>query len=153
MPKMPDTARARTRASFLQESPRAARAGLARGSDLGIDRCSTGQARLRTLLALAFFDRRAVVADGYSMRRLAHYTLTVSPRHNALVLAAVDAPTNVAETLVARNDGESGFPGLRSVSLYGRGAHVLHHIPMGADIVVTSSRAGAAVGGQSASRE
>jgi hypothetical protein len=147
MPKMPDTTPARMRASFLQESPHAARAGLARGGDLGIDRCSTGQARLRTLLALAFFDHPAVVADGWSMRRLAHYTLTVSPRHNALVLAAVDAPTNVSETLVARNGGHSGVPGLRSVSMHGRGAHILHHIPTGADIVVTSSRAGAAVGG------
>ncbi|MFB8081700.1 hypothetical protein [Streptomyces sp. NPDC056013] len=138
-----NTALARMR--FTGEREEGARAGVPRDGSLGLDTCQDGQRVLRALLALGLFNRwglgDARPPAQWSLHTLVAYDITVSPRHNRLVLVT-DVPHNVAPYLFPSGDGGSSLPGLRLKEFLGRHTYVGHHLPTGAELVVTGNHSG-----------
>ncbi|MFE9738625.1 hypothetical protein [Streptomyces sp. NPDC006477] len=135
----------RLRMDFTGEREEGARAGVARDGSLGVDTCQDGQRFLRALLALGLFNRWGLgdirPPAQWGIHTLVAYDITVSPRHNRLVLVT-DVPHNVAPYLLPSCDGGSALPGLRLKEFCGRHTYVTHHLPTGAELVVTGNHSG-----------
>jgi len=105
-----------------------------------MDRCTVPQQRLRTLLGTHLFNAGDIsTLVGWSVvSTLTHYTITMSPRFDDLVLVA-DCPTNVLGYLVPEGDGTyvSELPGLRLSDTDGQETYRLIHLPTGARMTVT----------------
>jgi hypothetical protein len=132
------SARARVRAAYTGEHIVAARQGVGRNGDLGLDRCSIPQQRLRTLLATHLFNAgdTGVLVGTSIVSTLTHYTLTMSPRFDDLVVVA-ECPTNVPNG-VGKDTAE--LPGLRLSHLDDNETYRLVHLPTGARMTVTGRR-------------
>ncbi|MFD3531856.1 hypothetical protein [Streptomyces sp. NPDC058661] len=133
------------RMGFTGERKEGATAGTPRDGSLGLDTCQDNQRTLRALLALGLFNRwglgDARPPARWGLHTLVAYDITVSPRHNRLVLVT-DVPHNVAPYLLPRRDGGSSLPGLRLKEFRGRHTYVAHHLPTGAELVVTGNHSG-----------
>ncbi|WP_328421740.1 hypothetical protein OG470_06490 [Micromonospora sp. NBC_00389] len=141
MPHTAHTAHARLRAAYTGEHITAARQGIGHIGDLGLDRCTVPQQRLRTLLATYLFD--GAIAGTSIVSRLTHYSLTMSPRIDDLVVVT-DCPTNVLGYLVPSGEetGAIGLPGLRLNQVDGNETYRLVHLPTGARMTVTDQHRG-----------
>ncbi|MET9930813.1 MULTISPECIES: hypothetical protein [unclassified Streptomyces] len=145
MPKSVEKNTALIRAGFTGERKEAARAGVPRDGSLGLDTCQDGQRSLRALLALGLFNRwglgDARPPAQWGLHTLVAYDITVSPRYDRLVLMT-DVPHNVAPYLLPDRDGGSALPGLRLKEFRSRNTYVAHHLPTGAELVVTGNHSG-----------
>ncbi|QKW12248.1 hypothetical protein [Verrucosispora sp. NA02020] len=96
---------------------------------------------MRALLATYLFD--GAVAGASIVSRLTHYSLTMSPRIDELVVVS-DCPTNVLGYLVPNGEGSgsAGLPGLRLSRTIGTGTYQLVHLPTGARMTLTDQRRG-----------
>lgn len=134
---------ARLRAAYTGERLAEARAGIAAEPGLGLDSCDQGQAHLRALLALGMFNGSEDMPTGplgsSNVAGLVTYTITVSPRHDHLVLIT-NAPGNIARRLVPTNPATTGVPGMRLERTYRHRTALLRHLPTEAALVVTSRR-------------
>jgi hypothetical protein len=103
---------------------------------LGFDSPDPGQKQLRTLLALGIFNAGPLQhwPGAWGTASLTHYSLTVSPRHDDLVLIT-PTPCNVLRYLVPRGK-PVGVPGLRLEEARAD-AFVLRHLVTGARMTVT----------------
>lgn len=149
---MPESSRksiAKRRVQFTGERLEAARQGIARNKSLGLDDCTASQQEFRALLALGLFNtkRAKSAAAAWAIHYLTAYTIIVSPRWDRLVFIA-DAPDNVTNYVTRQENGISWIPGMRLEARHRNGGFVLRHIPTGAELVITSNRAGKADGKQ-----
>lgn len=123
-----------TRARFTGESTDEARRGIGRSGDHGLDTCSSAQLELRALLLYFTFQPGA-----WNISRAMFYTWNASPRYDEFVMAKVDAPDNLAASLLPVHgvDGQ-GLPGLRLLPRSRRGNHECVHLPTGARLRIAS---------------
>lgn len=136
---------ARARVRYLGEPRPAARAGVPRDNTLGIDTCTTGQQRLRALIALGLFNRDYLQPDhapaAWGLHTLVAYDIFPSPRYDRLVLIT-DVPHNVAPYLLPSRSGGTSLPGLRLEQFLGERTYVARHLPTGAELVITGNPSG-----------
>ncbi|MGV9419991.1 hypothetical protein ACWDO6_21120 [Streptomyces sp. NPDC003674] len=125
------------RRTFTGEHKQAAAEAIPRiRSHLGLDSHEPGQRQLRALLALGVFNTGPLQRwpGMWGMGSLTHYDLTLSPRHDDLVLIT-PTPSNVLQYLVPRGR-PMGLPGLRLQEARAD-AFVLQHLVTGARMTVT----------------
>jgi hypothetical protein len=142
MSRSPRTALARLRAEYTGEHPTAARQGVGRNGDLGMDRCTPAQQQLRILIGAHLFNAGQIscLAGSSFVHTITCYTLTMSPRYNELVLIA-ECPENVLGYLVPRGRGRTPeLPGLRLLACDDWQTYRLIHLPTGARMTVTGNR-------------
>ena len=93
---------ARSRSRYLGEKYATARYVIGTNSSAMIDECSPAQMALRAQLALFTLNRGIFDSSVFSdtdLTGLVSYTLTLSPRHNGLVIIS-DAPANILGRLL-----------------------------------------------------
>jgi hypothetical protein len=109
----------------------------------GMDTCSDAQRQLRALLAVYVFNSGKMGASPPADRligAITHYTMTLSPRHDNLVIFT-DAPDNLTNYFVRRGPS-GGFPGMRLESRPNGGTFNLRYLTNGATLTITSHREG-----------
>ncbi|WP_406631971.1 hypothetical protein [Amycolatopsis sp. WGS_07] len=127
---------AQCRAAFTGEAVIVADRGVG-ALGLGLDECSKEQRVLRELLALYMFNAGVLGAPpkDSGVHTISAYEITVSPRHDELVIFA-PAADNVAGWLLRARGGR--LPGLRLACRPSGGVFRLVHLPTGARLTVTS---------------
>lgn len=146
MPRSTGKALARTRMQFLSEPRQAAFGAAPRDGTLGLDTCSKGQRKLRALLALGMFNRPGAWqpfsgAAAWGLHTLIAYDIIVSAQFGRLVFIT-GVPHNVAPYLLPRPHGVTRLPGLRLKEFLGPRTYLAHHLPTGAELVITGNRSG-----------
>lgn len=127
------------RARYTEEQRSEARAGIGRGGDLGLDRCTDAQRRFRALLGLYLFNS-ATGPWPYATSGVAAfltYSVVVSARYDHLVMLDVGAVDNVVGRLMPRQNCQRGVAGLR-LSTHRRGTYHLVHVPTASSLVITN---------------
>jgi len=124
------------RAQYTGEPLRAAQAGLANDGTLGLDTCTPEQRKLRSVLAVALFNRDIgsvgnLLDCGLHMILGIGITVRMSPQRNRLV-AITDDPYEAAAWLFRTGLGFR-LEEFRSCETY-----VCHHLPTGAQLVIAS---------------
>lgn len=112
MSRSKNSAAARRRAAFTQESPASAEYGRGRKGNLGLDRCIPQQLEMRSRLAWHLFNQGWLNTLPYesSIGRISSYSPVVSARYTELALV-VKAPFNVLSYFL--DAPTTAFPGLR----------------------------------------
>lgn len=132
------------RAQYTGEASSAAALGIPRGArEMGLDRCTPQQRRLRVLLALGVFNQGLWQAwpGEWAIYGIIAYDIHLSPRHDHLALVC-GTPYNAVCWLAPRGNvlaGGKKLPGLRLDSQVG-GTYQLRHLPTGATMCVTPQR-------------
>ncbi|GAB3474292.1 hypothetical protein [Amycolatopsis cihanbeyliensis] len=143
---MPSTPRRKLRDArrlFTGEEKPTAEAGAGR-RDLGLDRCTPSQQRLRALLALHLFNahlRGPNVGPShvYSAHTFLAYSMTVSPRYDRLLFIIPPAVENALGRLMApRTLIRHGMPGLRMVAAHDYHTYHIVHLPTGARMTLAN---------------
>ncbi|MFB8761162.1 hypothetical protein [Nocardiopsis alba] len=129
---------AEQRAAYTGETMPQARAGVAR-NDHGLDHCTPEQLHLRSLLALALFNRHpyGLPPADWHAHRLLTYTFHLSPRYDDLVIFTRD-PEQAANCFLMEGMDTPVFPGWRATCVTDH--HIrLNHVPTGASLGVEKS--------------